>query len=399
MPTQQQNSRRYFIKTYGCQMNVADSAKLAAVLEAAGYTAVSSIDELVPVPGPQSPVPGPSILLINTCVVRQNAEDRAAWYITSAKGLKKDNPNLKIGLCGCLVSEPGRDVRKQFPHVDFFIPPNSPESLRDALRRNTKSEIRNSKQTEQVRTSNFEIASDFGIRHSNFVSIMTGCDNFCSYCIVPYVRGRETSRPMNEVLAEVKEIWGQGARGPRGQGTGDITLLGQNVNSYKFGFAKLLREIGEIAESRQPKAEHRISFMTSHPKDMTDEIIETVAALPYVAKDFHLPLQSGDDEILKQMNRGYTVEYFKGRVAKIRSLLPPARVSTDLMVGFPGETEAQFEISIKLVKEIGFTQVNMFAYSGRPETAASKLAGQVPAEVKQERLQRLIEANRRWLRT
>ena len=224
---------------------------------------------------------------------------------------------------------------------------------------------------------------------SSFISIMTGCDNYCSYCVVPYVRGRETSRPLVEVLVEIKSLIEQGVT--------DITLLGQNVNSYKFGLAILLKAIRALV----PGTGHQvpvIRFMTSHPRDMSDEIIETVAALPYVAKDFHLPLQSGDNEMLKAMNRGYTVEYFRERVAKIRSLLPAARISTDLMVGFPGETEAQFENSIKLVKELGFTQVNMFAYSARPTTAAAEMPDQLPEKVKQERLRRLIEANRRQLR-
>jgi tRNA-2-methylthio-N6-dimethylallyladenosine synthase len=348
-------------------MNVADSERLAAVLEFAGY-----------LPTPNSELA--DLILINTCVVRQHAEDRAAWYITSAKGLKKDNPNLKIGLCGCLVTEPGRDLKRLFPHVDFFIPPNSPDKLAEYL--HLTFDIGHLPLSKQPSTG------------SSFVSIMTGCDNYCSYCVVPYVRGRETSRPMDEVLAEVKGIWDQGDRGLRGQG---ITLLGQNVNSYKFGFAELLRALAPLVPQSPSPLVPAIHFMTSHPRDMSDEIIEAVAELPYVARDFHLPLQSGDDEILKKMNRGYTVEYFKGRVAKIRSLMPKARISTDLMAGFPGETEAQFENSLKLVQELDFTQVNMFAYSSRPETAAAKMPGQVPEEVKQARLQRLIEVNREVL--
>jgi tRNA-2-methylthio-N6-dimethylallyladenosine synthase len=364
-------------------MNVADSAKLAAVLESVGY-----------LPTPNSELA--DLLLINTCVVRQNAEDRAAWYITSAKGLKKNNPNLKIGLCGCLVTEPGRDLKQLFPHVDFFIPPNSPEKLAELLKPLTPYSSSPLLRGKRI--------GDGG----NFVSIMTGCDNYCSYCVVPYVRGRETSRPLDEVLAEIKGLLEHGVT--------DLTLLGQNVNSYKYGLAELLQAIGSIyplppcppqSVGRRRMGEGGdfpgqrvravIRFMTSHPKDMSDEIIETIASLPYVAKDIHLPLQSGNDDILKQMNRGYTVEYFKGRVAKIRSLLPNARISTDLMVGFPGETEAQFENSINLVKELGFTQVNMFAYSGRPTTAATKMPDQVPEEVKQARLQKLIGVVREML--
>jgi len=361
-------------------MNVADSARLKAVLESAGYQEIRELGF------GDSDIRGlgeADLILINTCVVRQNAEDRAAWFIQSLKGQKKQNPNLKIGLCGCMVPEPERNLKKQFPHVDFFIPPNSPDVLKQYLDQNPKSESRNTKQTVKIRNSNLEIVSDLEFRASSFVSIMTGCDNYCSYCVVPYVRGREFSRPMDEILEEIRELGDRGIR--------EMTLLGQNVNSYKFNLAILLRRIHSLI-SRYPDA--RISFMTSHPKDMTDEIIGTVAELPYVAKDFHLPVQSGDDEILKKMNRGYTVEYFLDRVAKIRSLMPQARISTDLMVGFPGETAEQFANSLKLLEKIRFTQVNMFAYSARPQTAAAKMPDQLSEEVKQERLQKLIETNR-----
>ncbi|MBN3032731.1 MAG: MiaB/RimO family radical SAM methylthiotransferase [Candidatus Saganbacteria bacterium] len=384
-------------------MNVADSARLAAVLDAAGYQPIRddirAFEPLFGHSGSKADIrqlAACDLILVNTCVVRQSAEDRAAWYVTSLKGIKELNPNLKIGLCGCLVPEPERDLKKQFPHVDFFIEPNRPEKLAEFLS-NSKSESRSSKET--GKNSKFEFTSDFGFRASNFVTIMHGCDNYCSYCVVPYVRGREYSRPRDEVLTEIKGLIEQGAT--------DITLLGQNVNSYKFGFASLLRKIGAYCplplgeggkpESQRVRAELVIRFMTGHPRDMSDEIIETVAALSYVAKDFHLPLQSGDNEVLQRMNRGYTFEYFLGRVEKIRSLMPQARISTDLMVGFPGETDEQFENSLRTFEKIGFTMANMFAYSPRPRTAAAKMPDQVPEEVKQARLKRLIEVNREIL--
>ncbi|MFA4844160.1 MAG: tRNA (N6-isopentenyl adenosine(37)-C2)-methylthiotransferase MiaB [Candidatus Margulisiibacteriota bacterium] len=358
--------RRYFIKTYGCQMNVADSAKLAAVLEAAGY-----------LPAPNSELA--DLMLINTCVVRQNAEDRAAWFVTSMKGLKELNPNLRIGLCGCIVTEPGRDVKKQFPHVDFFIPPNSPETLKRFL------EPSPPLSPSPIGRGGGLVDRQQGVRAvtTSFVSIMTGCDNYCSYCVVPYVRGRETSRPMDEVLAEIKGLLDQGAT--------DITLLGQNVNSYKFGLAGLLREIHSFVISHSSLV---IRFLTSHPRDLNDELIQTVAGLPYVVKDFVLPLQSGDDEILARMNRGYTFDYYLGRINKIRELIPTARISSDLIVGFPGETEEQFQSTLKALELCRFNDVHSFAYSERPLVAAAKLPGQLPEEVKQARLQRLIEANR-----
>ncbi len=342
-------------------MNVADSAKLAKVLEAAGYHSITASQDH-----------SADILLVNTCVVRQNAEDRASWFVTSMKNLKVQNPRLKIVLCGCLVSEPGRDVKKRFPHVDLFIGPNEPEKLKQYL---------NSPPLSPSLDKRGGGESSL-LAGGEFVTIMHGCDNFCSYCVVPYVRGREVSRPMADVLAEVKGLIEQGVT--------DITLLGQNVNSYKPGLARLLREISSIQSSPANPKGVRISFLTSHPKDLTDEIIETVAELSCVAKDFMIPLQSGDNEILKQMNRGYTVEYFIDRVAKIRALMPLATISTDLLVGFPGETEEQFGNTIRAVKRLKFNDVHMFAYSSRPGTAAAVLPGQLPQAVIDGRLQRLI---------
>ena len=224
---------------------------------------------------------------------------------------------------------------------------------------------------------------------TSLVTIAHGCDNFCSYCVVPYVRGREVSRPMDEILKEIRGLGDQGIR--------DIILLGQNVNSYKYGLANLLREIPNHL-STQPPNHLRISFLTSHPKDMSDVIIETVAELPCVAKEFLIPLQSGDNEVLKRMNRGYTYEYFTDRVNKIRALMPQARITSDILVGFPGETEAQFQNTISAVETLKFNEVHMFAYSDRPGTAAEKFTDKIPEEVKQARLQRLIKVVRAAVR-
>lgn len=350
-------TQKYFIKTYGCQMNVADSGRLAAILESAGYLKAQSEKKA-------------DVILVNTCVVRKNAEDKAAWYIQSLKGNKKKNPELVIGVCGCIVTEPGRSIAKDFPHVDLFIPPGQPEKLKEFLL--------------PLTPNPFPLNKGEGAGEGGLVTIMTGCDNFCSYCIVPYVRGREYSRPMPEVLSEIKEKLEQGAT--------DITLLGQNVNSYKYGLANLLKGIGKIVDSRKSTVESRLSFLTSHPRDMSDEIIEAVHALPYVAKEFMLPLQSGDDEILKKMNRGYDMAHYLGRIKKIRSLMPDASLITDIMVGFPGETEEQFENTLKAIENIKFKDIHMFAYSSRPETSASKLPNQLGKDLIYKRLQRLIEA-------
>ncbi|MFC1570997.1 MiaB/RimO family radical SAM methylthiotransferase, partial [Candidatus Margulisiibacteriota bacterium] len=305
--------------------------------------------------------------------VRQNAEDRAAWFVQSAKGQKEANPEMKIVLCGCFVSEPGRDVRKQFPHVDLFLGPNEPEKLAAFLNLE-RQEAEGRRRRQKGRSA--------------WVTIMRGCDNFCSYCIVPYVRGREKSRPIDEILAEIKQIDLSQYQ--------ELFLLGQNVNSYEYGLAKLLRAIDL---SIPPSLHLSIKFMTSHPRDMSDEIIDTVAELPHVAKSFHFPVQHGDDEILKSMNRGYTVDYYRRLVDKIRAKMPGAEISTDVIVGYPGETDKQFENTLKLIQEIKFSEVRMTAYSPRPNTAAAKMPNQLSEEIKQTRLQKIISLVRQVVKS
>jgi len=354
-------------------MNVHDSDKLSEVLESHGY---QGIPDLGPDDLDLKRLGSCDIVLINTCCVREAAENRAFGFITSLKNLKKKNPHLKIGICGCIVNEDHIDLKKMFPHADWFIPPNSPKRLEGLVNRELKVDNRKS-------------------RIGNYVVIMHGCDNYCSYCVVPYVRGRETSRSIEEVLEEIRVLIDQGVR--------KITLLGQNVNSYKYGLANLLREIKSLIpgspNSLVPRyPDLRISFLTSHPKDLSDELINTVYELTYVAKEFHLPLQAGDDEILEKMNRQYTLAYFKDRVKKIRELMPKAGITTDIIVGFPGESEEQFQNTLNAVREIRFNAVNMAAYSLRPQTAAARLPGHLTSEIKEAHLQRLIETVREVVR-
>lgn len=341
-------------------MNIADSEKLAEIFESAGYQ---------PAEDPKMA----DFILVNTCVVRQGAEDKAAWYVTSAKGLKKDKPNMKIGLCGCLVTEPGRDVKKEFPHVDLFVPPHSPEVLAEFLKQDAGHRPQDSKPKSEI---------------TKYIPIMTGCDNFCSYCVVPYVRGRETSRPIEDVLDEIKKSCSQEVRQSGSPGIKEIFLLGQNVNSYKYGLAKLLRIINSELDTHHSLL--RIRFMTSHPKDMSDDIIQAVAELPHVCEYFHLPIQHGSDRILKLMNRGYTVADYCKIVEKIRAKIPGAAITGDMIVGYPGETEEDFRLTLYIIEQIGFDAVNTAAYSVRPGTAAAKLKDDVPAQVKQERLQKIM---------
>jgi len=263
------------------------------------------------------------------------------------------------------VTEPGVKVSSLFPHVDLFIGPNQPEKLKEYLLVNRSTSlpvnqsINNDRQTGRQED-----------RRTKYITIMHGCDNFCSYCIVPYVRGREYSRPVDEILNEIKQIDANRYK--------EIFLLGQNVNSYKYGLANLLRQISGIK---------RIRFMTSHPRDMSDEIIDAVAALPHVCEYFHLPIQHGNDEILQRMNRGYTADQYRKLVDKIRSKIPGAAITSDVIVGFPGETEEQFRSTLYIIEQIGFDACNTAAYSVRPGTAASRLPDDVPQKVKQERLQ------------
>ncbi|MFH1683564.1 MAG: tRNA (N6-isopentenyl adenosine(37)-C2)-methylthiotransferase MiaB [Candidatus Margulisiibacteriota bacterium] len=343
--------KRYYIKTYGCQMNLADSENLAGVLTSAGYQEADSPEEA-------------DILLVNTCVVRQSAEDKAAWYIMSAKGLRDNKPNLVIGVCGCITTEPDRDLPKQFPHVDIFIAPNQPERLIEFLKLNSSSERKRKEGT------------------TAWITIMHGCDNFCSYCVVPHVRGRETSRQPREIIEEIKAV--DFAKHP------EIFLLGQNVNSYKYGLAQLLKEI-ENNITRYSLPVTRIRFMTSHPRDMSDEIIDAVRDLPHVCDFFHLPLQHGDDEMLKSMNRGYNTDYYLKLVDRIRAKIPGAAITSDVIVGYPGETDQQFQNTLNMIKKVDFDTSNTLAYSTRPGTAASKLADDVPDKVKQARLQEAMK--------
>ncbi|MFH1347784.1 MAG: tRNA (N6-isopentenyl adenosine(37)-C2)-methylthiotransferase MiaB [Candidatus Margulisiibacteriota bacterium] len=355
-------SPKYYIKTYGCQMNLADSENLAGVLSSAGYEEADSPEEA-------------DILLVNTCVVRQSAEDKAAWYIMSAKGLRDNKPDLIIGVCGCITTEPDRDLPKQFPHVDIFIAPNQPEKLKEYLKSLPYSPSPSGRGGRDLRASGGE-----GI--IKYITIMHGCDNFCSYCVVPHVRGRETSRQPREIIEEIKAV--DLKKHP------EIFLLGQNVNSYKYGLAQLLKEI-EILITRYSLPITRIRFMTSHPRDMSDEIIDAVRDLPHVCEFFHLPLQHGDDDILKSMNRGYNTDYYLKLVDRIRAKIPGAAITSDVIVGYPGETDQQFQNTLNMIEKVGFDTSNTLAYSTRPGTAASELADDVPDKVKQARLQEAMK--------
>lgn len=347
----------YYIWTIGCQMNRAESDRLSTLFEQRGYKETAAIAEA-------------DLILLNTCVVRQSAEDRAINRLHTLKPLKKANPALKVALTGCLVDSNTAQLKKAFPYVDhFFKPGELPDWLDEAVSKMSPPEK--------------------AALPAVFLPIIQGCDNFCSYCIVPYRRGRERSRPVAELAAEARELIKRGAK--------EITLVGQNVDSYghdlpayakatagepeKPDLATLLKELNGIDGLA------RLRFLTNHPKDMTHRLIEAMASLDKVCEQLNLPVQSGDDDILKLMRRDYTVAHYKKLIAEMRRMAPDISISTDIIVGFPSETGEQFQHTYDLLKEVRFDAVHVAAYSPRQGTIAAKeLDDDVPAEEKSRRL-------------
>jgi len=349
---------RYFIWTIGCQMNKAESQRIAGYLNSAGYQAASSFWKA-------------DLIVLNTCVVRQSAEDKILGTLGLVKGLKRRRPNLSILVTGCFVDSNIEGLRSRFPQVDFFFKPGA------------YSELTGWAQKQAISTVKQEVSFPMPVPSpSAFVPIIQGCNNFCSYCIVPYRRGREVSRPLKEIICEVEELVKQGVK--------EVTLLGQNVDSYGHDLpehpdlADLLTELNCVDKLA------RIRFLTNHPKDMHQKLIEAIASLNKVCEHLNLAVQSGDDDILKAMRRGYTVEQFRELVRTIKHFIPQISLSTDIIVGFPGETEEQFEHTFSLLREIRFDVVHVAAYSPRPGTiACRKYEDNVPSQAKRERLNKI----------
>ncbi len=358
----------YHIVTYGCQMNAHDSEKLAGMLETMGMRESQDRRQA-------------DLVIFNTCCVRENAERRALGNIIWLKQLKNEKPDLMIAVCGCMIQQPHMADRilKQYPFIDLAFGTHNlyrlPAMLRELLKRRRR--------VISICPQDDLIAEGVPVKRLNgykaYITIMYGCDNFCTYCVVPSVRGRERSRRMEDILREAEEL--------RQSGVKEIMLLGQNVNSYGTGkdFPKLLKALDGIGIPR-------IRFMTSHPKDLSDELIDVMAGGKHICNHLHLPVQSGSDEVLKRMNRGYTRAQYSERVKALRKAVPDIGITTDFIVGFPGETEEQFMDSVSLVEEIGYDAAFTFIYSPRAGTAAEKLQGQVPADVSSERIKRLIRS-------
>lgn len=365
-------NEKYYIDTWGCQMNEEDSEKISGLLKGIGYIRTEVKEEA-------------DIIIFNTCCVRENAEQKVYGHLGALKALKRRNPNLLIVVCGCMMQQKDmpEKVIEKFPHVDIITGSFNSYKLPEYIERvkkdgNSIIEIWD-KEKGIIEGMPVDRKSDI----KAFVTIMYGCNNFCSYCIVPYVRGRERSRSPENIINEIKDLVLKGYK--------EITLLGQNVNSYGKGlepgitFAELLRRVNKI------EGLERIRFMTSHPKDVSDELIKTMAECEKVCEHGHFAMQSGSTRILEKMNRKYSREDYLNLAKKLREAMPDIAITTDIIIGFPGETEEDFQDTLNIVKEIEFDSAFTFIYSIREGTPAAKFEEQVPEDIKHERFNRLVE--------
>ena len=360
--------KKLLIETYGCQMNVADSEVVASVMQMAGYETTEDIDEA-------------DAVFLNTCSVRDNAEQKILRRLEALDAIKRKR-NLIIGVLGCMAERVKEDLLQNH-HADLVAGPDAYLTLPDLIAQAETGHKAINIELSASETYRDVVPQRIGLGHKigGFVSIMRGCNNFCHYCIVPYTRGRERSRDVESILKEVRDL--------RDRGFKEVTLLGQNVNSYSWNeansFPRLLRKVAEEAP------EMRVRFTTSHPKDMSDETLQVIADMTNVCRHIHLPVQSGSNRILQLMNRKYTREWYLDRVAAIRRIIPDCGLSTDIFVGYHSETEEDHQLSLSLMREVGYDSAFMFKYSERPGTYASKhLPDDVPEEVKLRRLNELI---------
>ncbi len=366
-------AQKYYLTTFGCQMNFHDSEHAAGILEKIGYRRTATPEEA-------------DIILLNTCCVRENAENRLYGHLGNLKPLKDKNPELIIGVGGCMAQLPSvqEKIRESFPYIDLLFGAFNLHQLPELIARVKQTQSRILELPPER-----EIQEDLPVVREEswraWVTVIYGCNNFCSYCIVPYVRGREQSRRPEKIIAEIEGLAGQGVK--------EVTLLGQNVNSYgldfpageRIDFADLLGMVSAV------KGIRRIRFQTSHPKDLSDKLIRRMAEGGPICEHLHLPVQAGSNRILAAMNRKYTREHYLSLVEKLRAAIPGIALTTDLIVGFPGEEEEDFQDTLDLVEQVGFDAAFTFAFSPRVGTKAATMENQVPEEVKMDRLYRLIE--------
>lgn len=362
--------RGAFIMTFGCQQNEADSEKIAGMAKQMGYEILNSPEDAY-------------LIVVNTCAIREHAELKALSTIGQYKHIKQKNPELVIAVCGCMVTQEHRvnDIKFKYPYVDFVFSTAAihrlPELLSEKIRRGKRL---------YCLDEDYAVAEGIPIHRESgyraWVSVMYGCNNFCTYCIVPYVRGRERSRRKEEIIAEVRALVADGYK--------DITLLGQNVNSYgkdmgfDYDFADLLDELAQI------EGDFLLHFMTSHPKDATKKLIDVIAKNDRIAKQFHLPLQSGSNKILKAMNRHYDLQKYLDTVTYMKSKIPDVVITSDIIVGFPGETEEDFEATLEALRSVRYDMLYSFIYSPRKGTPAAEMPDQVAHVVQSERFARLL---------
>lgn len=361
--------KKYYITTMGCQLNENDSEKIAGIVEKMGFEKTEKLEEA-------------DLVIYNTCCVRENAEERLFGKLGELKKQKEEKGTI-IAIGGCMMQEPAmlEKIKKSYNYTDIVFGTHTLHKFEEDLKKTLES----GKRVRDVIDIDGEVIEGLPIKRNDSskasVTIMYGCNNFCTYCIVPYVRGRERSRKPEDILNEVKELAEEGYK--------EITLLGQNVNSYNGGegykFANLLNDVCKI------DGIERIRFISPHPKDFTDDVIEAIANNSKIARVIHLPLQSGSSEVLKKMNRKYTKEQYLALVDKMKTRIPDIVLSTDIIVGFPDETEEDFEDTLDVVRKVNYEQVYMFIYSRREGTVADKMENQIPEEIKHQRFDRLKE--------
>ncbi|MGX4586469.1 tRNA (N6-isopentenyl adenosine(37)-C2)-methylthiotransferase MiaB [Paenibacillus chitinolyticus] len=363
--------KRYMIRTYGCQMNEHDTETMKGMLEELGYTSTEEKQEA-------------DVILLNTCAIRENAEDKVFGELGHLKHLKLEKPNLVLGVCGCMSQEEGvvKRILQKHGHVDLIFGTHNihrlPALLQDAYL--------SKEMVVEVWSKEGDIIENLPKKREGmraWVNIMYGCDKFCTYCIVPYTRGKERSRRPEDVLAEVRDLARQGFK--------EITLLGQNVNAYGKDFEDISYSFGDLMADMRKIDVPRIRFTTSHPRDFDDHLVEVLSHKGNLMEHIHLPVQSGSTEVLKRMSRKYSRELYLDLVRKIKTAIPDVVLSTDIIVGFPGETDEQFEETLSLVKEVRFDFAYSFIYSPREGTPAAAMEDNVPEDVKKERLYRLNE--------
>ena len=367
----QERPHTYCVVTYGCQMNAHDSEKLEGMLLEMGMTPAENRESA-------------DFVIFNTCCVRDNAQRRALGNVVWLKELKKTRPELMVAVCGCMMQQPGmgEQILRQYPFVDVAFGTHNLYRFAQLMLQAVKTRRR---VVEVLKDDEGSIPEDLPVQRLSpyhaYITIMYGCNNFCSYCIVPYVRGRERSRASSRIIAEAKQLKADGVK--------EIMLLGQNVNSYgldvegELSFAQLLKELDEVGIER-------IRFMTSHPKDISDELIDVMASSKHICHALHLPVQHGSDRVLASMNRRYTRQRYMERVSLLRSKIPDISLTTDLIVGYPGETEEDFEETCSLVEQVGYDSAFTFIYSPRVGTRAADMEDQIPERVSSQRIQKLI---------